>query len=263
MDFLPLWALFVVIIAIVGVSLELGYRFGHAAHRRRKDEKEAPASVISASVLGLGGFILAFTFGIVSNRFDTRKELVRQEASTLRTTWLRSDFLPPADNSESKKLLKRYLDSRLSFWRAGNTDPQSVATALADADSAQRRLWEIAVVNARKDLNSDVAALYIESLNELIAIHATRVTMSLQLRIPRGIWFELIFLTALGMMSLGYHTGIVGSRRSQAQPILAVAFAFVIAMITELDRPYGSFIRVPQQPLINVQSWMAARGPTK
>jgi hypothetical protein len=61
------------------------------------------------------------------------------------------------------------------------------------------------------------------------------------------------------MMSLGYQTGIAGSKRSFAQPILAVSFALVLALIAELDRPAGNFIRVTQQPLFDLQSWISAR----
>jgi hypothetical protein len=67
----------------------------------------------------------------------------------------------------------------------------------------------------------------------------------------------LIVLTSLGMMSLGYQTGIAGSKRSYAQPIIAVSFALVIALIAELDRPTGHFIRIPQQPLLDVQTWIS------
>src|SRR5687767_10911499 len=35
----------------------------------------------------------------------------------------------------------------------------------------QVRLWEMAVANARRDMNSDVAALYIDSLNKVNEMH--------------------------------------------------------------------------------------------
>jgi hypothetical protein len=55
------------------------------------------------------------------------------------------------------------------------------------------------------------------------------------------------------MMGIGYHTGIAGSKRSLATLILALSFAMVIGMIASLDRP-GGFIKVTQQPLIDLQS---------
>ena len=93
----------------------------------------------------------------------------------------------------------------------------------------------MAVVNARKDMNSDVAALYIDSLNEVNGIHATRVVVGIQARIPTEVWIVLYFITILGMMSVGYQTGIAGSTRSMVRPILAVSFALVFALIATLD----------------------------
>jgi hypothetical protein len=253
LDAIPLWAFFAGIIVIVMVSLEGGYRLGRFAHKRSEDEKESPVSVISGSVLGLGAFILAFTFGIVSNRYDYRRELVRNEANAIRTAWLRSDFLSEPDRAETKELFRQYLDARLAFTQSPETILERAEGFLSGVQRSQARLWEIAVANARKDMNSDVGALYVEALNEMFSIHALRVAVGLQMRIPTGIWFMLLALTSLGMVGLGYQTGIAGSRRSLAQPILAVSFALVITLIADLDRPTGGIARVTQQPLIDLQ----------
>lgn len=68
-----------------------------------------------------------------------------------------------------------------------------------------------AVANARKDMNSNVATLYIEALNDLSAVHASRVAVGLQMRIPSGIWLTLAALTILGIIAVGYEVGIAGS----------------------------------------------------
>jgi hypothetical protein len=257
MDVIPLWALFAGIVAVVIVSLECGYRLGCVAHKHSEEEKESPVSVISGSVLGLGAFILAFTFGIATNRFDARKELVRDDANAIRTVWQRSDFLPEPDRSETKALIRKYLDARVAVAQTKDAGLLPVGRFIREAEATQGRLWEIAVAHARNDMNSDVAALYVESLNELLAIQASRVAVGIHLRIPSGIWGILLALTSLGMLSLGYQTGIAGSKRSFSQPILALAFAMVIVLIVELDRPEGAFIRISQQPLIDVQSWIS------
>jgi hypothetical protein len=257
-DTIPLWAFFVGVILIVMASLEGGFKLGQFAHKRSADEKESPVSVMSGSILGLGAFVLAFTFGIVANRFDHRRELVREEANAIRTAWLRSDFLPEPDRARAQETFRSYLDERLAFAQS-HLDPQRVKSLHTAVAQCHRQLWEMAVANARKDMNSDVAALYIESLNDVFAIHALRVSVGLQSRVPTPIWLMLLVVTALGMVSLGYQTGIAGSKRSLAQPILAVSFALVIALIAELDRPDAGFIRVTQQPLIDLQSWMTER----
>jgi len=257
MDAIPIWGIFVAVVAIVIASIELGYQFGVAVHKRSSDEKESPVSAIAGSVLGLTAFILAFVFGIVSNRFDARKELVREDANAVRTVWLRSEFLPEAERAEAKRLVSEYLDARLTLAQTLLTD-SVIGRTLSEAEHTQQRLWETAVANARKDMNSDVAALYIESINHLMDIHADRVTVGLQLRVPPGLWAVLILLTSFGMMSVGYQTGIAGSKRSMARPLLAAAFAIVITMIVSLDRPYGGLISVSQQPLDDVRVWIDA-----
>ena len=235
-----------------------GIQAGKMAHRRSEDEKESPVSGVAGAALALVAFMLAFTFGIASNHYDARKGLVREEANSIRTAYRRTDFLPEADRAEAKRLLREYLDDRLAFAQAGYPGQERVKEFLSGADRIQGRLWDMAVTNARKDMNSDVAALYIESLNEIFEVHASRVAFALQVRIPIGIWAVLYGLAILGMMVMGYHTGIAGSRRSMATLILAIAFAVVIAMIASIDRP-GGFIKVTQQPLIDLQGSMNTR----
>lgn len=257
MDAIPLWAHFAGTILVVMISIEAGYRLGQIAHRRSVDEKESPVSAFAGAVLGLVAFMLAFTFSIVSDRYDARKGLVREEANAIGTAYLRTDFLQEPDRADAKRLLKEYLDARVAAAQAGIVDPEHVKNVLSEANRIQGRLWDMAVTNARKDMNSDVAALYIESLNAVIDIHALRVAVGLQARIPIGIWSVLYGLTILGMMGIGYHTGIAGSKRSMATLILALSFALVIAMIGSLDRP-GGFIKITQQPLIDLQRSITA-----
>ncbi|WP_052572984.1 DUF4239 domain-containing protein [Haloferula sp. BvORR071] len=258
-DSIPVWLILVGSILLVMLSLELGYRLGHRSRRKSEDEKESPVSAIAGSVLGLVAFIMAFTFGIVSERYESRKALVREEANSIGTTYLRTDFMPEPDSSESKTLLKNYVAERVAFadrLRSGQISGEEMSGALARAGETHKRLWDLAVANARKDMNSDVAALYIDSLNSTIDLHAMRVAVSLQARIPAGIWDSLAALTFLGMLAVGYQMGIAGSKRSLVQPILAVSFSLVIALIASLDRPQASFIEVSQQPLVDLLNSM-------
>ena len=255
-DSLPIWVFFLGTILVVMASIEVGYHLGTAAHKS-EDEKESPVSGVSGAILALTAFMLAFTFGIVSDRYDARKGLVREDANALRTTYLRAAFLPEPDRTETRRLLKQYLDLRLAFAQGDRADAEHVNATQIQTSRIQDRLWDIAVAHGERDLNSDVAALYIESLNEVFAVHANRIAVGLQARIPMEIWLVLYGLTILGMMSIGYHTGIAGSKRSKAGFILALSFAMVIAVIASLDRP-GAYVRVSQQPLADLRAFMAA-----
>jgi MFS family permease len=256
MDALPIWAVFAATLLVVVAAIEGGYRLGRAARSRSEDEKESPVSAIAATILALLAFIMAFTFGIVSDRYDARKALVREEANAIRTAWLRSDFLPEPDRDEAVKLLRAYVDGRLAAVQSN--DLARVRAAVVESGRIQRRLWDMAVANGRKDMNSDVAALYIESLNELTSLHASRVAVGLHARIPAGIWLALCALVIVSMLAVGYHTAIAGSRRSWIMLILALSFSLVITLIAALDRPQGGYLPVSQQPLEDLRVSMDA-----
>ncbi len=257
---LPVWGMFVGTIVIVMTAIEAGYWLGRLAHRRWADEKESSTAGISTTVLGLVAFMLAFTFGIVASRFDARKTLVREEANAIRTAWLRSDILPDADRKESKKLMDQYLRARLAWVQSRDVDPQRVNGTLAEMQRMQERLWQIAVGAAGNNMSSPIMALYLESLNHVFSLHALRVTIGLQSRIPGGVWIVLLSITMLGMLGMGYQNGIGGSKKSTARPILALAFALVIVLIVGLDRPEAGLVTVSQQPLADVLTFF---GPAK
>jgi hypothetical protein len=58
------------------------------------------------------------------------------------------------------------------------------------------------------------------------------------------------------MVSMGYHTGIAGSRRSKAIWIVAFSFAMVIALVAALDRP--GLVKVSQQPMLDLKAYIAS-----
>ena len=256
LDSVPIWVFFIGTILFVMAFIEVGYRLGIRAHRQSKAEKESPISGVSGAVLGLSAFMLAFTFAIVAERYDARKALVREDAAAIRTAYERADFVPEPDRTEVKQLLRRYVDARLAYADPANADGRGIAPLLAQTDRIQRRLWQIAVANAARDMNSDVAALYIESLNDMETVHASRLAIGVRTRVPVGIWAVLYALTSLGMISMGYHAGIAGSRRSKATWIVATAFGMVIALIASLDRP-TVLVTVSQQPLTDVKAFMS------
>jgi len=118
MDAIPISLLFAGTVIVVMLAIEAGYRLGSSAHKRAVAEKESPVSAISASILALLAFILAFTFGIVSNRYDAKKALVREEANAIGTAYLRSDFLAEPDRARTATLFREYVSQRLAAVQA-------------------------------------------------------------------------------------------------------------------------------------------------
>jgi hypothetical protein len=255
MDAIPIWILFTATVVIMVIAIELGYVLGNSIRLRSKHEKESSVSNSVGYTFSMLGFFLVFMFGIVYSRYDSKKELVREEANSIRTTFMRSDFLPEKDQQEAKELLIKYVDLRLEAVKTRNLE--KVQKALKESVKIQNQLWNMTVVNARKDMNSDVAALYIESLNDMNNLQVMRIAVGLQTRIPNGIWLLLYVLVILGMFSIGYQIAVAGSsRRSWVMTIVVLSFSTVIILIASLDRPEGGFITVSQQPLMDLRIFM-------
>jgi hypothetical protein len=250
LDALPLWGLFLVILLVVLLSVECGYRLGKFRRSRSEQEKEAPVGTMVGATLGLLAFILAFTFGLAAARFDTRRQVLLDEANAIGTTYLRAGILPE-QREEIRALLRDYVGTRLEAIRSGN-----IAEGIRQSENIQHQVWAQAVAVGEKNPNSIVVGLFIQSLNEVIDLHAKRVQAGLRSRIPGAIWVGLFAVAALSLATMGYQAGLVGTRRSLA--VLAVAFTFsvVIELIADLDRPQEGVLRVSQRALLDVQRSM-------
>src|SRR5215467_13090251 len=253
-DVLPLWALFISILLVVLLSVEFGYRLGKYRRSRQEQEKEAPVGTMVGATLGLLAFILAFTFGLAAARFDARRQVLLDEANAIGTTYLRAGMLPE-QGEEIRGLLRDYVAARLEGVQAGK-----VAEGIRRSEDIQQKVWAEAETVGQKNPNSIVVGLFVQSLNEMIDLHAKRVQAGLRSRIPGAIWLGLFAVAALSLATMGYHAGLSGTRRSLAILAVAVTFSVVIELIADLDRSQEGVLRVSQQALLDVQRSMAPPG---
>jgi hypothetical protein len=251
LDFAPLWAVFAGSLAIALVAAEIGHRLGRVRYRNAEHEKEPTVGGIVAAELGLLAFLLAFTFGLAASRFEARRETLLDEANAIGTTFLRSQMLPEPEQSEIRRLLREYVDLRLAAVQEAQLEP-----GIQRSIQIQDELWKKAVSAAEKDARSIPTGLFIQSLNDLIDLHAKRLLVGLRSRIPMTVWLVLFTVAALSFGSLGYHSGLTGARRSPIVLTLAITFAFVLWMVIDLDRPLEGFLRISQQPMIELRSTM-------
>src|SRR6185295_11481877 len=96
-------------LAMIGLMLT-GRRIGKSV----KDESTKPANVgaIEGAVFALLGLLIAFTFSSGISRFESRRQLIVEEANYIGTAFLRIDLLPQEEQPEMRNLFRSYLDSR-------------------------------------------------------------------------------------------------------------------------------------------------------
>jgi hypothetical protein len=249
LDAIPLWCLFLILIALLGVVLEGGYRAGKWRHRLWPDEREQPVGAMVASILGLIALVLGFTFSLAANRFDARRTAVLEEANAIGTTFLRSRLLADPERAEIQKLLREYVDVRIRGVEESKPGP-----AIARSEELHELLWAQTASAAEKNQHSIMTGVFIQSLNEMIDLHARRLFVGLRSRIPLIIWAGVFGLSLLGLAAVGYQAALTTSRRSPAMVGLVLTFAVVLLLIADLDRGHAGLLRVSQQSLLDLKA---------
>lgn len=248
MQAVPLILVFVFAVALALVIIEGGYRAGLYMHRNSKQEKPAPVGGMVGAVLALLAFLLAFTFGIAANNFQDKRRVLLEEANAIGTAYLRTDLLAEPRRSAVRDLLREYVDIRLEAVRSGNIDEAAVRS-----EELHVRLWTEAMGGAADQPNSLLTGLFIDALNEVIDLHATRMQVSVRTRIPGTIWVALFIVAVMGLGSMGYQAGLSGSSRSIAAIAVALAFSIVVWLIADLDRAREGMLTVSQQAMVDLQ----------
>jgi len=251
----PLWGLFPLTVALCIAAVETGAAYSRAALRKSDKDPDAPLGSLVGSLLGLLAFTLAFTFSMAAGRFDARKQLVLQESNAIGTTYLRAALLPPKEGLAIRALLREYAALRASVSK------ENAAAVASRSEQIHGELWAQTRLLAQEPMDSEIRSLFIASLNETIDLHQSRKTVGGQYRVPGTIWTVLYLLTTLSMLAVGYQVGMSGARRLRGAPVLAAAFSLVFLLIADLDRPGEGFMRVSQQPLLDVQHSMAGDSP--
>jgi len=256
MDEVPLWGILLASVLIIVLATEFGFRLGRWQHARLTGGDKIKTGPVVTASLGLLAFMLAFTFGAVTKRFDDRKQLVLDEANAIGTAYLRADLLPEPDRDSVRRLLYDYVNLRLETVQLGGegkTDDHFLETMITQAEKQQNELWSIAVSIADR-YPTPISALFLQSLNELIDLHQMRITVALQHRMPGIFWFALCGLTILAMIVGGYDAGLSSGRRSVITTMsVALAFSLVMLLVVALDRPKQRLSVVNQAALMDVQ----------
>lgn len=246
---ISLLSLFIITATGVFLSIMIGFGLGIYIQRRGKSNKEVKLGSIIGALLGLLAFILAFTFGDATSRYEAKKQLLLDEVNAIGTTLLRTDFLPESKRAEAKELLKKYVDMRVEVLK----NPKMLPQIIIESEKVQSQLWSQVSLDTNKETDPIRLGLYIQSLNDVIDLHTKRVTVGLQYRIPGVIWVTLYFVTILTMIAVGYEFGLSGASNILISLILSLAFSAFMVLIADLDRGVAGTLRVDQRPIIELQ----------
>jgi hypothetical protein len=234
-------------IALVATSVTMfrvGWRRAH-----RDDAVVSQVTAVQAATLGLLALMLGFTLAIAESRFAVRRTALVEEANAVGTTYLRADFLPEPARTQSRELLRRYVVERRVYFAAR---PDDVPATTARAQTIHGELWALAAAVAREHPDWDVLTSYVESLNEVIDLEASR-DLAIAMRLPATVFPLLVLVAVVAVGVTGYACGLARARSYLALYVVPVLIGLACAVVADLDRSRAGFISTTDRPMARLQ----------
>lgn len=233
LDSVPLWGVLLGTFTLIMVAIELGFRAGQYRRKNPDSEDGSHVSSLTGAHLALLAFMMGFSFNMAANHHYTRKMVILDETNAIGTAYLRAGLVVAAQGDKLKELLTQYVGVRAKINHPGITPAQIID----QSEMLQDEMWMLFDVSDDDEQVSISQRMVLEALNEVFDLHQGRVYAGLRTRIPVTIWLALAVVTITAMTGMGYNFGVNNRRSPLATVVLALSFAVVIYLISDLDRP--------------------------
>ncbi|MGB7730942.1 MAG: hypothetical protein WBL50_23150 [Candidatus Acidiferrum sp.] len=232
------------------VVLWLSARIGVFFRKKRQNIDEHDNEnfiLIVTAALTLLGLIIGFSFSMASSRYDQRKNYEEAEANAIGTEYVRADFLPPADATRVRALLRKYLDQRVLFYET--RDDRQLQEVDAATAQVQADLWN-AVQGPAQAMPTQLVALAASGMNDVLNSQGYTQAAWWN-RIPSAAWALMVAIAICSNLLIGY-----GARRGEAKTSLLLVLPLIVSisfsLIADIDSPRGGVVRVRPQNLVGL-----------
>lgn len=234
------------------VMLEIGRRLGLRRVALDPEGAKEGIGTLEGSVFGLLGLLVAFTFAGAAERYESRRDLVVQEANAIGDAWARLDTLPAETQPAIRDGMRRYVEARLETYRR-IPDLDAVRKELRRSVEIQDEVWKGAVAACADPRGQRVTMLVLPALDA--AFDMTTIRTAAAMHHPPLAIYLLLFILALASALIAGH-GMTGGRRHNWTAMLGYAAATAIAIYTILDLefPRIGLIRLDAQDQMLVET---------
>jgi len=221
---------------------------------RESGESVAQEGYVFSSMLGLLGLLLAFSFGMVLNRYEVRRELVTSEANAIGTAYLRAQLLDEPHRSRLSQLLVAYTSNRIDLANAGGDS----SVLLARNDQLLTDIWAAVRASRESALAHGMTTALLMSYNEVIDLDTER-KVAWDLHVPVEVGVLLIVYLAVMAAVVGHQ--VDGPRGRRAAIFFFIAAALSITVMTDLNRPMSGHARESQKAMLMLLHSLRAQPP--
>jgi hypothetical protein len=244
------WVIAILLFILMLISSLIGKRLGnYIRHKKHSEHKSTETSGLVALLF----FLLAFTFGMSGDRYDSRRKIVVEEANDIGTAILRSDLYPDSTRALFRKDFKEYVETRIAYYQVGlNVKEILKADSLSQVISS--RLWKRASRLSKDPANLAATQQMIPALNAMIDITTSRLAGE-KAKVPQSIIIMLFFLALISSFYSGYSEG----RKGRIDWLVQIGFCLLVSLVVlftlDLDRPRRGFVNldVPNQTIIDLR----------
>jgi len=262
-DQVPL--LLVVVTAILAqvVFIEIGFRYGKSHQGPSKKAQMAQVRAIMGASLGLLAFMLAFSFSIAQQHFETRTNAYMMEVSAIDSAFRGADLLAADDRAQAKAVLIDFAKLRLELAQAARTaKPEALVAMIRESERMHDLLWSIAERSMEGSGGGEDTGIFAQAVLSMINAHDARLQAALFNRISPVIWLTLFLMSLLSMVVMGFQAGLTGTRSRLATWTLAITFSAVMMLVTDLDRPNMTLFKLNQDLMVELENRMLERAPS-
>lgn len=244
------WVIALLLFILMLISCFIGKRTGNYI-RNKKDNKDK--STETSGLVALLFFLLAFTFGMSGDRYDSRRKIVIEEANDIGTAILRSDLYPDSTRTLFRKDFKEYVEARISYYQVG-ADVKGILKADSLSQVISGKLWKRACSLSKDPANLAATQQMIPALNTMIDITTSRIAGE-KAKVPESILIMLFFLALISSFYGGYSEG----RKGKIDWLIQIGFCLLVSLVVlftlDLDRPRRGFVNldVPNQTIIDLR----------
>jgi len=249
---IPIYFLSAIIFVLILLFNWLGFKFKKWQLKKFPDRVSGSLGSVEGSMLGAMALLLGFTFSIAISKFETRKDVIVEEANDIGTAILRCDMYPDSVRNPLRADFKEYIETRIAYYTVGS-DEEKIKLELEKAGEISNRIWKRVALQAQNRDNIAVTAQMIPAVNAMIDIVTTRDASRIS-KVPRLVLWVLLALVLISSFVLG--SDYNGKKRNKILIFsYAVAMTITLCLIIELDRPRQGLINLDaiEQKIIDLR----------
>ena len=250
LDATEAWMIALLLFILMLISSYIGKLTGNYIRKKTGTEEKLPET---SALIALLFFLLAFTFGMSGDRYDSRRKVVVEEANIIGTAILRSDLYPDSTRILFRNDFKDYVETRISYYEVG-ADVKGIFKADSLSQIISAKLWKRASTLSKDPANLAATQQMIPALNDMIDITTTRLSGE-KAKVPQSILVMLFFLAMIIAFYGGYSEGRKGKIDWLVQIGFCVLVSLVVLFTLDLDRPRRGFVNLdtPNQTIIDLR----------